>query len=580
MLRYLHAQSLVGVLLVAMLAVAPAAAQGGLGNAGSDDCREFVIHNGKISTLDQRDTTATSVVILDGRIVAVGTGREIPEHSSCAPLIDLQGHRVVPGLIDNHSHIVSLGLRPGYDTRLETAFSIAEMQETLRDRARTVPAGGFITGIGGWHTNQITEKRLPTGTELDAAVSTHPVMVALAFAGPASMNSLGRAWMEDKGVAVGVDGLIGAGAPTLAAFAALNAVQTLEDRKRTTLGALQYAASLGLTTHQDKGGGWPPRVEGAEGLAQLGRGGSNELDPFTGYDVLLALHREGRLTSGRVRIFFSSRDRTAELVFLRQRVNNQFLDFGDDFLKVSGIGEWATAWDFNAPPPPANLEPALRLLAEKGWTYTQHTGSVEDVAAIVPILERISQTTSLEPLRWNIEHVPGVTRDLLARLKAIGVGAGVGGNRYLSGTAANRGAPFKMVVESGIHTAYGNDGANISPLNPWLHFYYLVTGKNSAGEVISPDQQLTRAQALRLWGTQGAWFTKEEETLGSIEIGKLADLAVLSADILDPAAVLDEAIKRVTSILTIVDGKIVHDSGVLMTAGAPRPREAVAASSP
>ena len=569
--RYPCAQSLVGVLLVAMLAVAPAAAQGRSGNAG-DDCREFVLHNGKISTLDQRDTTATSVVIRDGRVVAVETGQEIPGHSTCAPLIDLRGHRVVPGLIDGHSHIVSLGLRPGYDTRLETAFSIAEMQEALRNRARTVPAGGYITAIGGWHTNQIAEKRLPTGAELDAAVSTHPVMVALAFAGPASVNSLGRAWMEGRGVAVGVDGLIAAGAPTLAAFDALRAVQTLEDRKRTTLDALQYAASLGLTTHHDKGGGWPPRVEGAEGLAQLGRGGSNELDPFTGYDVLFALHREGRLTSGRVRIFFSSRDRTADLVFLRQRVNNQFPDFGDDFLKVSGIGEWATAWDFNAPPPPANLEPALRLLAEKGWTYTQHTGGVEHVAAIVPILERINETIPLEPLRWNIEHVPGITRDLIDRLKAIGVGAGVGGNRYLSGTAASPSTPFRMIVESGIHTGYGNDGANISPLNPWPHFYYLVTGKNSAGEVIVPDQQLTRAQALRLWGAQGAWFTKEDEKLGSIEVGKLADLAVLNADILDSAAVPDEAIKRVTSILTIVDGKIVHDLGVLATAGAPSSR--------
>lgn len=569
--RYLNVRLVGGVLSLGMLAATPALAQSRPGGPGNDDCRELVLHNGKISTLDQRDTIATSVVIRDGRFVAVGTGRGIPRHSSCAPVIDLRGRRVIPGMVDNHSHIVSLGQRPGYDTRLETAFSIAEIQEALRNRARTVPAGGFITAIGGWHTNQIAEKRLPTGAELDAAVSSHPVLVSLAFAGPASANRLAREWLQSKGVAVGADGSIAANAPTLAAFNALRAVQTLDDQKRTTLESLNYAASLGLTTHQDKGGGWPARVEGAEGVAQLGNGGSNELDPFTGYDALVALYREGKLTMGRMRIFFSSRDQTPDLVFLKQRVNNQFTDFGDDWMKVSGVGEWATAWSFNAPPPPANLEPALRFLAEKGWTYTQHTGNVEDIAAIVPILERINQSIPLAPLRWNIEHVPGITKELLDRIKAVGVGTGVGGNRYLSGTAAVKGAPFKMIVESGIHTGYGDDGANISPLNPWLHFHYLITGKNSGGVVIEPDQQLTRRQALGLWGSQNAWFTKEEDKMGSIEVGKLADLAVLSADVLDAAAVSDEAIKRITSVLTIVDGKIVHDSRVLATPGVRRP---------
>ena len=545
------------------LAIAAAVTLTAAQNPATRECREIVLRNGKISTLDQRDTVATSVLIRDNRFAAIGTGAGTVPHAACAAVIDLRGHRAVPGLIDNHSHIVSLGLRPGYDTRLETAFSIAAIQDALRQRARTVPAGGFITGIGGWHTNQVAEKRLPTGAELDAAVSTHPVLVGLAFAGPASVNRLGREWLERHGVAVGADGAIAANAPTVAAFNALRAVQTLNDQKRTTLDSLRYAASLGLTTHQDKAGGWPAQVEGAKGIAQLGTGGSNELDPFAGYNAVMALHREGSLTLGRLRLFFSTRDQTSDLVFLRQRINNQFQDFGDGFMRISGIGEWATAWTFGTPPPPANLEPALRLLAERGWTYTQHIANVDDIAAIVPILERISKDIPLEPLRWNIEHVPGITRDLLDRLKAVGVGTGVGGNRYLSGTAAVKGAPFKMIVESGIHTGYGDDGANISPLNPWLHFHYLVTGKNSAGEIIEPDPLLTRRQALGLWGSQNAWFTKEEQQLGSIEIGKLADLAVLSADVLDRAAVSDEQIKRITSVLTLVDGRIVHESGVL-----------------
>jgi predicted amidohydrolase YtcJ len=74
-----------------------------------------------------------------------------------------------------------------------------------------------------------------------------------------------------------------------------------------------------------------------------------------------------------------------------------------------------------------------------------------------------------------------------------------------------------------------------------------------------------------MWGSQNAWFTRDEGRLGSIEVGKLADLAVLSADVLDATAVPDEAIKRVTSILTIVGGRIVHDSGALVAGGSARP---------
>src|SRR3990167_8860348 len=127
--RYLHARfvgSALSILSIGPLVTTPALAQNRPGSAGSDECREIVLHNGKISTLDQRDTIATSVVIRDGRFAAVTTGRGIPRHSNCAPAIDLRGRRVIPGMVDNHSHIVSLGQRPGYDTRLETAFSIAE----------------------------------------------------------------------------------------------------------------------------------------------------------------------------------------------------------------------------------------------------------------------------------------------------------------------------------------------------------------------------------------------------------------------------------------------------------------------
>ena len=88
----------------------------------------------------------------------------------------------------------------------------------------------------------------------------------------------------------------------------------------------------------------------------------------------------------------------------------------------------------------------------------------------------------------------------------------------------------------------------------------MVTGKNSAGELINPGQQLTRMEAMHLYTSENGWYTHEEDKLGTIEPGKLGDLVVLSADYFDPQKVSDEAIKGISSMLTVVDGKVVHDA--------------------
>jgi predicted amidohydrolase YtcJ len=156
--------------------------------------------------------------------------------------------------------------------------------------------------------------------------------------------------------------------------------------------------------------------------------------------------------------------------------------------------------------------------------------------------------------------VPFATTDLLNRLKAIGAAVQLTGWRYLQGSATNNGSPFRLVLDNGIRAGLHSDSAHISPLNPWLHIYYAVTGVNAAGEPINVEQKISRQEALRLYTRENGWFLRMEQKLGSIEIGKLADVAVLSDDYL---AVTDEQIKRIRSVMTIVDGKIVHDAGVL-----------------
>src|SRR5215831_6097357 len=151
-------------LLFLILIAGNAAAQSGPSCEGSRDLR---LVNGRIVTMDKKNSTVAEATIQNGVFTAVGRGGSW-RLSPCTKTINLQGRTVVPGLIDNHNHIVLLGLRPGRDTRLETAASIADVQTIIKARAKTVPAGEFITAMGGWNFVQFAEKRMPTLAELDA----------------------------------------------------------------------------------------------------------------------------------------------------------------------------------------------------------------------------------------------------------------------------------------------------------------------------------------------------------------------------------------------------------------------------
>jgi predicted amidohydrolase YtcJ len=520
--------------------------------AGSRDLR---LTNGRIVTMDPRNTIVSELTIQDGRIETVGRGGNA-RLSPCTKTIDLRGRTAVPGLVDNHNHIVLLGIRPGHDTRLETAASIADVQAALKARARTVPAGEFITAMGGWNPAQFAEKRLPTLAELDAAAPDHPALVFQAFTGPAATNTRGKAFLTGKGVAVSDVGLIGANAPSLAALNALRAVQTLDDRKRGTLDALAYSASVGVTTNVDMGAFLPPGLPDiqesftADTLATA--------DPFRMYDAITALHRENKIST-RVRLFFLSMDTKPDVPMLKQRLLNTFNGFGDDMLRVSGIGEFASSWPLFGQPAPTNYVAALQTIAKQGWAFQQHSLSPAEDQLTISAFETVNQTTPIAGLRWSIAHVPRIDVPTINRFKALGAGIAVHPFAYLAG-AAGAGPPLRTIVDSGIHVGAGSDSAQISTLDPWLIIYYMVTGKNSSGVLINAGQQLTRTEALRLYTAENGWFLKEEDKLGTIQPGKLGDIVVLSDDYFDPAKVPDEAIKRVRSVLTIVDGRVVHDN--------------------
>ena len=234
----------------------------------------------------------------------------------------------------------------------------------------------------------------------------------------------------------------------------------------------------------------------------------------------------------------------------------------NNMVKIVGLGEWLIPHNLQKQQPlPEFYEDAVRLVAEKGLIYMQHMISLEEQKAHLDIWEKVNKDIPLKDLHWSIDHAYGMDKETLDRAKALGVGIGSHSTPYLGDRPMPKNIPpFKMIIESGIKAGGGSDGARISTMNPWPMIYYMVTGKNCAGEVINPGQTITRMEALRLWTVAQGWFSKEEEKLGSLEVGKMADLVVLSDDFLDEDAIADEDIKTISSIMTIVDGKIVHDA--------------------
>jgi predicted amidohydrolase YtcJ len=510
----------------------------------------LVLTKGKIHTFDGSNRVVDEVLIKDGRFAEVGN--KVDRHPTYE-VVNLKGKTVVPGLIEGHVHVVSLANRPGHHVVIEQARNIAEIQELLAARRPSVPAGEFITAMGGWSTNFFAERRLPTLAELDAAVPDRPVFVYSGGGGPAATNSLGKAFFESVSdalagpVTVSPEGQIATGNPNQAnrALYHLRVRQTFEDKKRSVLDAMKYSASVGLTAHLDQV--LPPAttpLSPTQGLPNL--------DHFRMYDGWLAVHREGK-SLVRLQMNFLHNQNDINLPELKERLKNQFQLFGDDMMMTGGIGEWGAPGDGVGP---VWLE-AQRVIAQARWRNTNRTLSLTTLEAIVNGLETVNAEFDITGLRWTVHHVQVATPALLARLKALNVGVQCGSWRYSSGTPTANGSPFRMVQESGIQNGIHMDGVHIAPLTPWFSLYYATTGVNALGVLINDGQQISRQEAMRLYTRENAWHLSMEDRLGTIEPGKLADLVVLDKDYV---TCTDEELKRMKPVMTIVDGNVVYEA--------------------
>jgi predicted amidohydrolase YtcJ len=205
-----------------------------------------------------------------------------------------------------------------------------------------------------------------------------------------------------------------------------------------------------------------------------------------------------------------------------------------------------------------------RLVAKARWRNENAQPTTAAIEQVVATYEAMDREFGIKDLRWGLQHADLATPDQLARLKALNCGVSMSGFRWLNGVPRADGAPvgplFPQILASGIPAGMHEDGVHIAPHNPWFAMHYATTGLNVLGQQINPGQQISREQALRAYTRGNAWYMNREDELGSIEEGKFADLLVLDRDYF---RVSDADMRKTSSVLTVVDGKVVHDTGVV-----------------
>ena len=545
---------------VAVATLAAVASTTVLASAGGDDRRDrdqnlgdlgtadLILYDGRISTVDRRNSTVEAIAIRDGEVIATGDDRRVRKLAARGTkLIDLNGRRVLPGLIDGHLH----GMREGYHcwtqvVRLDLVTARATALEMYRRKAADLPDGKWIwTTAGGWNLGQLDDPRIFTFDELTAAAPRNPLWITgSGFLGPrvnqAALDRLGLS-AGSPGVELGPDGRptgrLTAPATALANASILAELDALgiEGEAECLEDFIAEANSRGMTAWKDAGGNTAPW--GTTGAIN---------DGLHVEEGAMHLYRTKGLNA---RIAYNAMSGYAGFPRQLEDTRNAVGFLGDDMFRYLGPGEDMMATD-------PDYQAFTRYAAAKRLSVETHVGVLDSILAG---FEAGNQVYPVGRLKWRIAHPEnGEPSDQqLARANALGVGWALTFASVRNGATGPR---FRTVMESGGHMCLASDAMNVAPWAPFQNLWYVTTGQTLLPGVqgVPPEQRLSRTEALRHATVECAWFLDQDGRLGSLQPGRHADLIVLSDDYF---RVPDNAIKDIRSNLTIVDGRIVHAEG-------------------
>jgi predicted amidohydrolase YtcJ len=535
----------------------------GTGDALRAQPADTVLLNGKIVTLDSSAAIVEALAVRDGKIVAVGSNDEVRTLAGAAArIVDLGGRTVIPGLIDSHIHAIRAGLTWQTEVHWIGARTLADALDRLRDAAKVAPKGSWLVVAGGWTERQFAEDRRPTQAELAAAAPDHHVYVQILYSAvllsPGGYEALGIAGDADLAVRVKIE-RDAAGRPSGWLTADNRTVSDIYNRLPRPDFAQKVAGTRAFF-----------RVLNSVGLTGvIDPGGYNLSIPD--YQPLFKVWRDGALTL-RVRFSLCAPRRGHELEDLKELTQVLPMGFGDPWLRFNGIGENVTWGMYNNEQPTdvqkERLYQVLRWAVSRGMTATFHWHNNRSVGHLLDVLERVNRVTPIAPLRWSIAHLNDASAESLDRMKAMGVGWLMQNAFYFRGEAflgqrgvqaARLAPPIVSALRMGLHVGGGTDAHRVMSYNPFVSLQWMMDGKTVSGIAMrAPEELPTREQALRIYTQGSAWFVFDDDTRGTLVEGKLADLAVLSKDYF---AVPVEEIGTITSLLTMVGGRIVYGEG-------------------
>ncbi len=545
--------------------------------------QDVIITNAKVTTLDRENPVAQAVAIRNGKFLAVGNEAEVRAAAPGAKLIDAKGRRLIPGLIDSHIHVIRGGLNYNMELRWEGVPTLADAMAMLKKQAENTPPPQWVRVVGGFTEHQFAEKRLPTIDEINAAAPETPVFILhlydRALLNAAALRAVGytKDTPNPPGGEIVRDA---AGNPTGLLLAQPNATilyATLakgpklpqDYQLNSTKHFMRELNGLGVTSVIDAGGGY-----------------QNYPDD---YEIIEKLHKDGDLT---LRIAYN---------LFTQKPKEELKDFatwstqvkpgdGDDTYRHNGAGEMLvySAADFEdfrvaRPDMPANmetdLEPVIRLLAERRWPWRLHATYDQTIDRALNVFEKVNRDIPLKGLNWFFDHAETISERNIDRIAALGGGIAVQHRMAYQGEyfverygakAAEATPPIKRMMAAGLPVGAGTDATRVASYNPWVSLSWLVTSKTVGGLRLYPvANRLDRETALRLWTEANTWFSNEQGKKGQIKAGQLADLALLSDDYF---AVPEDEIVTLRSVLTMLGGKIVFGEGDFATLAPPMPK--------